>query len=139
MQDIGTAGKRPPQRLVPKGWGQETWICNSAAYCGKELVVLHGRCGSAHFHKRKDETFYVLAGRVRVRFGTLPENFPVEDADQCRRFAERMDEVILDPGDVFHAPPGLVHQCAAIAGDARIIEFSTHHDDADTYRLVRGD
>ena len=48
---------------VKKKWGKEIWIVNRE-YCGKKLVLNKGFRCSMHFHKNKDETFYILTGKV---------------------------------------------------------------------------
>jgi len=98
---------------VPKEWGEEHWIVNRE-YCGKKLVLRKGFRCSLHHHEVKDEVFYVIAGRVLLELG---------------------DEVhVLERGDHRHVPPGTVHRFWGLE-DAEIIEFSTHHEDADSYRL----
>ena len=39
----------------------------------------------------------------------------------------------------FHIPTGLRHQMIAGENGAKIIEFSTHHEDSDSIRLEKGD
>ena len=56
-------------KFVPKGWGYEKWIHNSKLYCGKLLFFVKGRKCSWHFHKLKDEVFYVQSGKILVRYG----------------------------------------------------------------------
>lgn len=98
---------------VPKEWGEEHWIVNRE-YCGKKLVLNKGFRCSLHYHEVKDEVFYVIAGRVLLELG---------------------DEVhVLAKGDHRHVPPGTVHRFWGIE-DSEIIEFSTHHEDEDSYRL----
>ena len=45
--------------VVPKGWGFEKWIVNNEKYCGKLLYFIKDRKCSWHYHKIKDETFYI--------------------------------------------------------------------------------
>ena len=45
--------------IHPKGWGYEKWIVNNDLYCGKVLFFERGKKCSWHYHKVKDETFYV--------------------------------------------------------------------------------
>jgi quercetin dioxygenase-like cupin family protein len=116
--------------FVPKGWGYEKWICNSEKYCGKILHFVKDRQCSLHFHKLKDETFYVRSGLVRVCYaGVNPEDVP-EDLS--------LAQAILSAGDYFHVPPNTAHQILALE-DSEIIEFSTQHFDEDSYRLEKGD
>ena len=75
--------------LHPKGWGHEKWIVNTDEYCGKLLFFNEGKRCSWHYHKVKDETFYLQSGRILLYYG---------DSDDL---AEARD-VILEPGDKFH-------------------------------------
>lgn len=56
--------------FVPKGWGYERWIANSPLYCGKELFIAKDRRLSLHYHKLKDETFFVISGSVLLTYYT---------------------------------------------------------------------
>ena len=112
-------------KFVPKGWGFEKWIVNNEEYCGKLLYFVKGRKCSWHYHKLKDEVFYVHSGKLLVKFS---EGDSLESAD----------EVILLPGDNFHVHRGLRHRMIAIE-DTEMFEFSTQHLDEDSYRIERGD
>ena len=48
---------------VPKGWGYEKWIVNCEEYCGKLLFFNKDKRCSWHYHKLKDEVFYVQSGK----------------------------------------------------------------------------
>ena len=102
--------------VVPKSWGEEHWIVNRE-YCGKKLVLKKGHRCSLHFHKVKDEVFYVIRGRVYLELGA--------------------EKVVLLPGDHRHVPPGTLHRFSGLT-DAEIIEFSTHHEDSDSHRVEIG-
>ncbi len=97
----------------PKVWGEEHWIVNRE-YCGKKLILRKGFRCSLHYHQNKDEVFYILSGRVLLEVG---ESFRV-----------------LGPGDHQHIAPGVVHRFWGLE-DAAMIEFSTHHEDEDSYRV----
>ena len=56
-------------KIVQKGWGYEKWICNSEMYCGKLLFFNAGMKCSYHYHKIKDETFYVQSGELKMTHG----------------------------------------------------------------------
>ena len=105
--------------FVKKVWGHEEWIVNSPKYCGKKLVFLQGYRCSMHYHKIKDETFYLLSGRV------LLETTGVDGIEKSR---------IMTPGDVQHIPTKLLHRVTAIV-DSEVIEFSTFHMEEDSYRI----
>jgi len=116
-----------PIKFVPKGWGFEKWIVNCEEYCGKLLFFVKGKRCSWHYHKLKDEVFFVQSGRIKVLY-SAPEWDEVEDA--C--------EVILEKGDNFHVTSGMRHQMIALE-DTELYEFSTQHFDSDSYRIQKGD
>jgi quercetin dioxygenase-like cupin family protein len=111
--------------FVPKGWGFEKWIVNTEEYCGKLLYFVKGKKCSWHYHKLKDETFYIQSGKILLKYS---------DGDEMIY----ADEIILNRGDKFHIYRGLRHQMFAIE-DTELFEFSTQHFDEDSYRLERGD
>lgn len=116
----------PEERtFVPKGWGWEDWIWNSELYCGKKLFFKKGKQCSWHYHKIKDEVLYLDYGKVIVWFS--------EDDD-----LENACELILNPGDAFHVPPGLRHRMKGLA-DSCITEVSTQHFDEDSITVIKGD
>lgn len=109
----------------PKGWGSELWITNSELYCAKVLSFQAGKKFSWHFHKIKNETFYVIQGSLILRFGWSDE-------------ISLATEVKLEVGDVFHVPIEMRHQLEAIS-QARVLEVSSQHFEEDSYRLIKGD
>ena len=111
--------------IVPKGWGFEKWIVNNEKYCGKILYMVKDRKCSWHYHKIKDETFYVQSGKLLLYYGWHEEK-------------HLSTSVVLEPGDHFHIPVGLKHQMVAIQ-DTELFEFSTQHLDEDSYRIEKGD
>ena len=110
---------------VAKGWGYEKWIVNKKEYCGKLLFFNKDKKCSWHFHKIKDEVFYVQSGKMLVKYS---------DQDDL----ENAQEVILNSGDNFHVYVGLRHQMLALE-DTELFEFSTQHFDEDSYRIIKGD
>ncbi len=116
---------RKPVRIVPKGWGREVWIANNDLYCGKILEIKKGKRCSLHFHQLKTESFYLRSGKLLIR---------VKQSSA----SETIEEFELTAGDCMDVPRGLVHQMEAIE-DAELLEFSTHHLDSDSYRLIPGD
>tara|TARA_R100001082_G_C4239918_1_gene106891 strand:+ start:145 stop:486 length:342 start_codon:yes stop_codon:yes gene_type:complete len=111
--------------FVPKGWGFEKWIVNNEEYCGKLLYFVKDKRCSWHYHKLKDEVFYVQSGKLLVKYS---DNDNLEEAN----------EVILARGDNFHVYRGLRHQMIALE-DTELFEFSTQHFDDDSYRIQKGD
>ena len=111
--------------FVPKGWGFEKWIVNKKEYCGNLLYFVKGKRCSWHYHKLKDEVFYVQSGKIKVMFS---------EKDDLQNAAS----VVLEKGDNFHVYAGLRHQMIALA-DTELFEFSTQHFDSDSYRIQKGD
>ena len=114
-----------PVKYVPKGWGYEKWIVNSEKYCGKLLFIAKGKQCSWHYHRKKDEVFYVQSGKVMLYYGW--------DDD-----IELAKNIILAKGDKFHVPVRLKHRMYALE-DTELFEFSTEHFDKDSYRIIAGD
>lgn len=96
-------------REIPKPWGSELWFAHADRYAGKILRVRAGCRLSIQYHEKKDETSYVLSGRVIVSQG--------ESAD-------RMSARELGPDESWHNPPLLVHTLEAVE-DSEILEVST--------------
>lgn len=96
-------------REVSKPWGSELWFAHTDRYAGKILRVRAGCRLSVQFHEEKDETSYVLSGRVIVSQG--------DSADQLTARE-------LGPGESWRNQPRLVHTLEAVE-DAEIIEVST--------------
>lgn len=109
--------KRKFIKVVQKPWGKEEWIVNKD-YCGK-LISIRKNCHSSfHYHKKKNETFYVIDGKLLVSLN-------------------KGIEKILDKGEVIDIHEGTLHRLEALE-DTKIIEFSTHHEDSDSYRVLNG-
>ena len=102
-----------PTHRVSKAWGEEHWIVNRS-YCGKRMLLRRGFRCSLHFHKKKDEVFFVTRGCVYLELGD--------------------GERLMRAGDHHHIPAGVEHRFWGVE-DSEIIEFSTHHEDEDSYRI----
>jgi mannose-6-phosphate isomerase-like protein (cupin superfamily) len=111
--------------FVDKGWGYEEILTNTDKYCAKILHVNKNKKMSWHFHKIKDETFFVETGLVELYFG---------DDDNINS----ANKIILSAGKVFHVPVGLRHMLVGLA-NSRVFEFSTQHFENDSYRILKGD
>ena len=114
-----------PIKFVEKGWGYEKWIVNKPEYCGKLLFFESGKRCSWHYHKVKDEVFYLQSGKMMIYYS--------EDDD-----ITTANQLVLKPGDNFHIYVGLRHQMVALE-DSELFEFSTQHFDEDSYRILKGD
>ena len=99
-----------PEDLGPRPWGTEELLCHvPGKYMIKKLVVKKGAKGGLQFHRFKDEAGILISGKMIVRH----EN---ENGELIER--------LLSEGDVFHFPPGVVHQEEALS-DCIIIECGT--------------
>lgn len=96
-------------REVPKPWGSELWFAHSELYAGKILRVRAGYRLSIQYHEAKDETSYVLSGRVMVSQGDSVDEMSTRE---------------YGPGETWRNPPLLVHSLEALE-DSEIIEVST--------------
>lgn len=84
-------------RTVPKPWGREEIFAETERYAGKLLYIDPGQSLSLQYHRRKDETLYVLEGEVILEVGT-------EDA---------MTTVRLTRGQSYRITPGTRHRMSA--------------------------
>lgn len=66
-----------------------------------------------HYHKHKDETFYIDSGRVLMEINEKKN--------------------IMNARQVVRIFPGTNHRFSGLE-ESVIIEISTHHDDSDSYR-----
>ena len=94
---------------VPKPWGHELIWALTDRYCGKVLVIEAGRRLSLQRHHVKDESIYVLRGRLRLH---------LEDDAGTVRVEE------LGPGDGRHVATGRIHRYEAIE-TTELLEVST--------------
>ena len=122
---MSTLNKTPEMIFVKKGWGYEKWIVNKPEYCGKLLFFLRDKKCSWHYHKLKDEVFFLQSGKMLVKFS---------DQDDI----EKAEEIVLNTGDSFYVYRGLRHQMIALK-DSELFEFSTEHFDSDSHRIIKGD
>jgi mannose-6-phosphate isomerase len=96
-------------RVVDKPWGHELIWALTDRYCGKVLVIEAGKKLSLQRHVVKDESIYVLSGRLRLH---------LEDE------TGKVQQVELRPGDYRHVPTGKIHRFEAI-DRCELIEVST--------------
>ena len=106
-------------RRVDKPWGYELIWALTDIYCGKVLFVRAGHSLSLQFHREKDESWLVQAGRAKGELGEAGEGMLMQE--------------IVAAGAAFHFVPGTVHRVTALE-DTTILEVSTPHLD-DVVRL----
>lgn len=111
--------------LQKKGWGYELIWATTDRYCGKLMVFdRSGAKFSMHFHKEKDETWFVNSGRFLVKW---------IDTDTAK-----LNQRELKEGDTWHNPPLQPHQLIAVV-PGTITEVSTADSVEDNYRVFPGD
>ena len=114
------------QGKVDKGWGYELIWATNDKYCGKIMVFEKiGSKFSMHFHKEKDETWFVNNGKFIVRW---------IDTKDATIFEKELKE-----GDTWHNPPLQPHQLEALEPMSSVTEVSTPDSVEDNYRLIPGD
>jgi len=106
-----------PQK-TEKPWGYELLFALTPRYAGKVLFVKKGSRLSLQYHKEKDESQYLLHGKVL--FTVQPQN-------------GKSTETIAESGFCLHLPPMTTHRIKALE-DATILEVSTSQLD-DVVRL----
>tara|TARA_R110000803_G_scaffold63368_7_gene124003 strand:+ start:604 stop:945 length:342 start_codon:yes stop_codon:yes gene_type:complete len=97
-------------RKIEKPWGYEEVWAETDKYVGKILTILPNHRLSLQYHEKKEETIYVLEGKLIVW---------VSD-DETGKF-------IFNKGTVYHVKPGQVHRFGAPSGNqpTRLLEVST--------------
>lgn len=103
----------PKSKLVGKrNWGKEILLALvRKKFSLKILIMKKNSKGGLQYHHKKNECGYILSGKLLIRFDNGKEKLVTK---------------ILRRGDVFHFPPGTVHQEEAIT-NCKIIEVSTPH------------
>jgi mannose-6-phosphate isomerase len=104
-------------KTMPKPWGFELLFARTDRYVGKLLSINKGEALSRQYHRVKDETIYVLEGRLRLELGAS------KDATVQ----------VLEKGESFHVTPGTIHRFVADE-DVLLVEVSTPELD-DVVRL----
>jgi mannose-6-phosphate isomerase-like protein (cupin superfamily) len=104
--------------VVPKPWGHELIWAKTERYVGKILHIRAGEALSLQYHRVKDETIMVIAGRMTLVYFAEGEE-------------PRQRELV--PSEPFHITPGLRHRMIAVE-DTDVLEVSTPEID-DVVRL----
>jgi mannose-6-phosphate isomerase len=100
------------KRLGKRTWGEEILLSIIPSILSLKLLkIKKGKKGGIQYHHKKNECGYVLSGKLLVRF---------DKGDN------KLSKKVLSRGDVFHFPPGSVHQEEAIT-NCEIIEASSPH------------
>ncbi len=96
-------------RKIEKPWGYEEVWAETENYVGKRIVILPGRRLSLQYHEKKEETIYVMDGRLRVW-----------ESENDASFKD------YGMGSIYHVKPGKIHRFGSLDGVLTVlIEVST--------------
>ena len=109
------------EQRVGKKWGYEIWFANNDKYCGKLIAINKGKWSSEgrfHYHKTKDETFFVIEGQLILEY---EEN-------------NNFYSITLKEDQSFRVFPTIKHRFSTDSDQCKFIEASTTHMEFDSYR-----
>ena len=103
---------------IDKPWGHEIWYAWTDRYVGKILHVRQGGRLSLQYHREKDETSYVLKGRLLLTRGPSVDRLAVTEVGE---------------GFAWRSRPGEIHTIEGVE-ETDVLEVSTPELD-DVVRL----
>ena len=104
--------------LVEKPWGHEVRWAITDKYLGKILQINPGHKLSRQYHEQKDESIYVMEGKLVLEIGS----------------GASTETFILEEGASWRITPGTIHRFCAPSEGCKLIEVSTAEID-DVVRL----
>ena len=111
---------------IDKGWGFEIIFSNNDKYCGKLLVFERaGAKTSLVFHKEKRKSWFVNAGKFKVRYIDVSSG--------------ELKEAVLEEGKTADFAELSPHQIEALVPNSIIFEVGTTDYVEDRFRLAPGD
>jgi len=111
---------------IDKGWGFEIIFANNDRYCGKLLVFERaGAKTSLVFHKEKRKSWFVNAGKFRVKYIDVATG--------------EVKEAVLEEGKTADFAELGPHQVEALVPNSIIFEVGTGDYIEDRFRLAPGD
>lgn len=99
-----------------KYWGWIQTVIAQDDFTLKNVFMKAGTQSSMEYHINKDEYYFIQKGKLKLG---------------CRIGRAQNTSLILNEGDVYHIPPGLMHMRMAIE-DTLIVEWSNKDDDEDS-------
>jgi len=91
--------KEPEAKRVEKPWGHELIWAHTERYVGKLIVIEAGKRLSLQYHERKDESIFVVRGRLRLELEDESGRLVVQE---------------LGPGEHRRIPTGRKHRFSGI-------------------------
>ena len=111
---------------IDKGWGFEIIFANNDKYCGKLLVFERaGAKTSLVFHKEKRKSWFVNAGKFKVKYIDVATG--------------EIKEAVLEEGKTADFAELGPHQIEALTPNSIIFEVGTADYVEDRFRLAPGD
>lgn len=118
--------------LIPKKWGSEFTLVNNTKYCGKIISCSPNEWssdGRFHYHRDKQESFFVLTGTLLLELVTIRERGYI---------AQPL--IIYPYGKIITILPGAPHRFKSYKGDNKnefcsFLEISTPHEEEDSIRV----
>jgi hypothetical protein len=111
---------------IDKGWGFEIIFANNEKYCGKLLVFERaGAKTSLVFHKEKRKSWFVNAGKFKVKYIDVATG--------------EVKEAILEEGKTADFAELGPHQIESLVPNSIIFEVGTGDYVEDRFRLAPGD
>ena len=104
-------------KKIEKPWGYEEIWAETDKYVGKILTIFPNQRLSLQYHEKKEETIYVLQGRLVIWHSADPN-----------------DITHVEEGETFHVKPNTVHRFGSFINTCKLIEVSTPELD-DVVRL----
>jgi mannose-6-phosphate isomerase-like protein (cupin superfamily) len=103
---------------IDKPWGYEELLEHNPMYVLKRLFMKSGHACSLQYHKQKQETVYILSGKIIFEVGSSTNSISI---------------IELLPGMSYTIKPTIIHRMSA-AEDSYYLEASTSQLD-DVVRL----
>ena len=111
---------------LDKGWGFELIFANNDKYCGKLLIFDRvGAKTSLVFHKEKAKSWFVNAGKFKVKFIDVATG--------------EVKEAVLEEGQTADFGQLGPHQVESLVANSVIFEVGTGDYAEDRFRLAPGD
>ena len=111
---------------IDKGWGFELVFANNDKYCGKLLVFERaGAKTSLVFHKEKAKSWFVNAGKFKIKFIDVATG--------------EVKEAVLEEGQTADFGQLGPHQVESLVANSIIFEVGTGDYVEDRFRLAPGD
>ena len=119
---LGAPPVLKPIKIEEKYWGKIVNACRLENCSLKIIEMKENTQSSLEFHTQKDETYYILSGKVKLGL----------------RVGRGLNtSVVLNEGDVYHVPKGLMHMRISLE-DSVIIEIASNDTDEDSHIVEDG-